>query len=163
MEMRLVAVVSLLLASLVGIADESSGVIRLSEPVASTAISETFGAELTSGKEALTLATLMEDPGNWTDKTVRVQTRVAKVCQKKGCFFVAQDGATSVRVSFRDYGFFVPTDIGGKTVLLEGSLIRLERSEEQARHQAEDLGGETTVAPGLAWEIIADAVQVPRG
>ena len=160
--MRLLAAASLLLASLVSIADESSGVIRLSEPVASTATSETFGAVLTSGQDAMTLAALMQNPDPWADQLVRVQTRVARVCQKKGCFFIAQDGAATVRVSFRDYGFFVPTDIGGKTVLLEGSLVRVERSIEQAEHLADDLGGETAVAPGPAWEIVADAVQVPR-
>ena len=162
--MRLMLATALLAVSLTGIADESAtAVIRLSEPIATTDTSETFGAELTGDQDSMTLGTLMQDPDTWANETVRVQTRVAKVCQKKGCFFIAQDGATTVRVSFRDYGFFVPTDIGGKTVLLEGSLVRVERSEEQAEHLASDLGGNTRVAPGLAWEIIADAVQVPRG
>ena len=161
--MRLFAIAGLLLASLTSIADEATNtVIRLSEPVAATATSETFGAELVGIGEEMTLASLMQDPEAWAEKTVRVETRVAKVCQKKGCFFIAQDGATMARVSFRDYGFFVPTDIGGKIVLLEGSLVRVRRSIEQAAHLAEDLGDEATVAPGLAWEIIADSVQVPQ-
>ncbi len=138
-------------------------VIRLSEPVSANELTETFGNAPVEIDEttAVDLAELLDGAESLLGKSVVVNTRVAKVCQKKGCFFIAQQGALSVRVSFKDYGFFVPTDSGGKEVLLLGELVRKEVSEAEARHFSEDLGG-AEVAAGKRYEIVASAVRVPR-
>lgn len=144
-------------------ADESK-VIRLSEPVTQTANSESFGAPLDESIPAVTLKELAADGGQYVGQPVRVVARVAKVCQKKGCFFIAQDGSSVMRVSFKDYGFFVPTDIGGKHVTLIGEVVARDVSAEEAAHYAEDIGGTaTTVKPGKVFEIVATSVRVPRG
>lgn len=156
---------ALLLAALLSttpaIADEGDKVIRLSEPVEVTASAEVFGRRLTLDGEPMSLSELVADADSHADQPVLVRTRVSKVCQKKGCFFIAQDGNTVVRVSFRDYGFFVPTDSGGKEVTLEGSLVRVELSEEKAEHYREDANG-AAIEAGVTWEIVADAVSVPK-
>jgi hypothetical protein len=88
----------------------------------------------------------------------------AKVCQKKGCFFVAQHEADTVRVTFKDYGFFIPTDSGGKTVLLAGNFQRKALSREEAEHLAEDLGEEAPKdVPDFEYAIVATGVSIPRG
>ena len=137
-------------------------VIRLSEPVEVTATHETFGAPMPNEVEPISLAELLENAPTTATDAVVVEARVAKVCQKKGCFFIAQDGDTVVRVSFKDYGFFVPTDINGRNVTLMGELQRVERSAEEAEHFAEDLGGaDADIVPGPQFEIVATAVRVP--
>ncbi|MEM8547510.1 MAG: DUF4920 domain-containing protein [Pseudomonadota bacterium] len=137
--------------------------LRLSEPVVSTATTETFGAVLDERLPRLALADLIADAPKYVDQPVLVETRVGKVCQKKGCFFLATQGELALRVSFRDYGFFVPTDTSGKTVTLAGQLIQRELSPEQAEHYNSDLrDGTTTLAPGVVYEIVADAVRIPK-
>ena len=140
----------------------SADVVRLSEPVESTDSYETFGAPLPTQPDVIILEALLENTDQYQDQPVLVQTRVAQVCQAKGCFFIAQEGPHAARVSFKEYSFFVPSDISGRTVTLAGSLIRRELTEEQASHLNEDAGAEAAVRPGAQYEIVATSVRVPR-
>lgn len=90
--------------------NKATEVLRLSEPVAQDAKSETFGAELDETLQKVTLKDLVAQSADYVGKPFQLDTEVAKVCQKKGCFFIAQQGNDVMRVAFRDYGFFVPTD-----------------------------------------------------
>ncbi len=151
-----------LLAGQLAWAGGDQGVVRLSEPVEVTDTHETFGAAMADAGEPITLSALVENHADYEGSSVVVEARVSKVCQKKGCFFIAKDGATTVRVSFRDYSFFVPTDISGRRVTLVGELRRVELSEEQAAHFKQDLrSADANVAPGPQFEIVATAVRVP--
>ena len=139
-------------------------VIRLSEPVAQTDDFETFGALLDESVPMIALEKLAQDGGDFLGRPVRVTARVAQVCQKKGCFFIAREGNSVVRISFKDYGFFVPTDIGGKRVTLVGEVVAREVTPDEAAHYAEDLGtAGSPVEPGMVYEIVATSVRVPRG
>lgn len=144
-------------------AGQDSSVVRLSEPVEVTDTHETFGAVMADNLDPVSLSTLVENHADYEGSSVAVETRVSQVCQKKGCFFIAQDGDTTVRVAFKDYSFFVPTDISGRRVTLIGELKRVELSEEQAAHLEEDLQSDAAdVAPGPQFEIVATAVRVPK-
>jgi len=139
-------------------------VIRLSEPVEVTASYEVFGSVLPEAGTPLSLGDLMNDNGKYLDQEVLVETRIAKVCQKKGCFFVATEGPSTARVTFKDYGFFIPTDSGGKNVVLLGTFSRKSVSEEQAEHYAADLGEKADPsAEKFEYSIVATAVKIPRG
>lgn len=153
-----------ILISTSAFADESL-VIRLSEPVAVTETYEVFGSELPEGHDAISLLALLADSDRLAGQAVLVETEIAQVCQKKGCFFIARDGDAVVRVRFKDYGFFIPTDAGGKTVLLAGQLQKVELSPEQAAHFAEDLGEQPPVSdePIFEYQITATAVRIPLG
>ncbi|MEM1438872.1 MAG: DUF4920 domain-containing protein [Pseudomonadota bacterium] len=143
-------------------ADETQ-VIRLSEPVESTETYETFGSPLPAVAEEASLVDVLDDSDRYADTDVQVTTKVKQVCQKKGCFFVAQAGGHVVRVSFKDYSFFVPTDISGKTVTLHGTLKRHELTQAQAEHFSKDAGEPGAFKPGWQYEIVAVSVRVPRG
>jgi hypothetical protein len=137
--------------------------LRLSEPVAQDARSETFGVKLDSALPKLSMASLVTDSNSHLAKPFQVEARIANVCQKKGCFFIAQQAQHILRVSFRDYGFFIPTDSSGKTVILAGELVKKDISPEQAAHFKADLNNETdTVQPGVVYEIVAVSVKIPR-
>ena len=139
-------------------------VIRLSEPVQVTDTYEVFGSVVGEMGDTLRLSELIEREVEFLDKEVHVTARVAKVCQKKGCFFVAQDGDAVARVTFVDYSFFVPTDSGGKDVTIVGTFGKQTLSEEKARHYARDEGGdaESVVGPRSEYSIVATSVIVPK-
>lgn len=136
-------------------------VTRLSEPVAITDDAEVFGAPLDANANPASLEALLDNPHDYLDKSIRVETRISEVCQKKGCFMIATAGKHAVRISFKDYAFFVPTDTSGKTVTLTGTLIERTLSDEQAAHLREDAGSDTIQA-GTVYEIVADSVSIPR-
>lgn len=136
-------------------------VTRLSEPVAITDDAEVFGAPLDANANPASLEALLDNPHDYLDKSIRVETRISEVCQKKGCFMIATAGKHAVRISFKDYAFFVPTDTSGKTVTLTGTLIERTLSDEQAAHLREDAGSDTIQA-GTVYEIVADSVSIPK-
>ena len=152
------------LFALPALASADDQVIRLSEPVEVTDDYEVFGSKFEPAGEPVALAEIIANDDDYADQEVVVKTRVAKVCQKKGCFFIAQDGEAMARVSFKDYGFFVPTDTGGKTVTLVGTFSKKVITEAQAKHFAEDAGEDPSKVTGdrTEYAIVATSVLVPR-
>jgi hypothetical protein len=76
------------------------------------------------------------------DKYVgKVTGKVVEVCQEKGCWMKLQktDGA-SLMVKFKDYKFFMPKDIVGKEVVLDGQAVVKDVSVEQLKYLAKDAG-----------------------
>lgn len=72
----------------------------------------------------------------------KVQGEVIQVCKKKGCFITLKAEGTNepIVVRFTDYAYFMPQDIVGKTVVLEGKARVKETSVDMLKHTAEDLG-----------------------
>ncbi|MCX7550523.1 DUF4920 domain-containing protein [Xanthomarina sp. F2636L] len=67
--------------------------------------------------------------------------KVDEVCQAKGCWMKIDLGNDEqVMVKFKDYGFFMPKNIAGKEVILDGKAFVSELSVEEQRHYAEDAG-----------------------
>ena len=81
-----------------------------------------YGQELTLTIKTQ-FSTLLNNPDSYRDKIVLTSARVEKVCQKKGCWMGLRNKNQKLRVVFRDYGFFVPTDIIGKN----GSIPTCEK------------------------------------
>ena len=138
-------------------------VIRLSEPVAVTESEEVFGAPLPAADHAMTLTELVGNGEQHLGTEVVVNTQIVKVCQKKGCFFIARDGDAVARVTFRNYSFFIPTDAGGKFVTLAGTFSRQTMTEEQAEHMASDLGEPVANTQPFEYAIVAISVSIPKG
>jgi hypothetical protein len=97
---------------------------------------QTYGARPALRSEALPLASALV-PSN-VGKGIVLQGKVADVCQMKGCWMVLTDGTHSVRTTFKDYGFFVPKDLAGRSVVAEGVLTRETVDEKTRRHYAEE-------------------------
>lgn len=71
-----------------------------------------------------------------------VAAEIAESCQSKGCWMDVklEDGST-MKVTFRDYGFFLPVeDLSGKTAVFTGIAKHEVISVEDQRHFAEDAG-----------------------
>lgn len=142
------------------VADEKR-IIRLSDPVEVTTSHETFGVPMPAVDSLQSLADVMVKAPEFVDQEVQIETTVKQVCQKKGCFLVAQDGQHVVRVSFKDYEFFVPTNITGRTVTLHGVLKSHELTQAQAEHFSKDAGKPGAFKAGPLYEIVAVSVRVP--
>lgn len=66
---------------------------------------------------------------------------VKEVCQMKGCWMTIDlENGEKMRVTFKDYGFFVPKDIAGQKVVIDGYAYNSITDVETLRHFAEDAG-----------------------
>ncbi|MBC8768009.1 DUF4920 domain-containing protein [Arenibacter sp. BSSL-BM3] len=67
--------------------------------------------------------------------------RVTEVCKVKGCWMKLELGnGDETMVRFKDYSFFMPRDIVGKEVIVNGVAFVEEMSVEDQRHFAHDGG-----------------------
>lgn len=75
-----------------------------------------------------------------TEGDVIIKTTVAEVCPKKGCWMKVQGAKAGeqMRVTFKDYGFFVPTELNGKEVALQGRYVKHTESVEEQKHLMQD-------------------------
>jgi hypothetical protein len=71
----------------------------------------------------------------------KVTGKVVEVCQEKGCWMkIERSKGEKLMVKFKDYGFFMPKNIVGKEVVLDGEATMKEVSVKQQRHYAADAG-----------------------
>lgn len=76
---------------------------------------------------------------------IKLTGKIEEVCQKKGCWMNMDIGnQQSMRVRFKDYGFFVPKDAAGKTVYISGTAFTDTIPVSELRHYAEDAGKSKT-------------------
>lgn len=94
----------------------------------------------------------------------KVKLKVNEVCQAKGCWMTADLGdGNEVRVTFKDYGFFMPKNISGEEVIVNGKAFVKEMPVEELRHYAEDAGKskeeiEAITDPERTYSLVADGV-----
>ncbi|MFT5079230.1 MAG: hypothetical protein ACI825_001911 [Planctomycetota bacterium] len=112
---------------------------------------ESFGDEITEDK-AMTKEAMIEKfsnlkPGDTVP--VKFTTGVKEVCASKGCWMLLDMGEDEAMVKFKDYGFFMPKDIAGAAVIVEGLAFVEEMSIDDQRHYAEDAGKKIEEVMGI--------------
>ena len=99
-----------------------------------------FGDSITDAN-VFDLATMSAAMKNETKKDMKIRGIVNEVCQKKGCWMTMKlSNGDNMRVTFKDYKIFVPKDLSGKEVVLEGFAYADTTSVENLQHYAEDAG-----------------------
>lgn len=100
-----------------------------------------FGEQITK-KGSITYDELLNKLTKVDSLNTKVEGTVSAVCKKKGCWMtiVSKDSDQEMRVKFKDYGFFMPMDIEGRTVVFEGKAFKEMTSVADLRHYAEDAG-----------------------
>ncbi len=98
---------------------------------------------------------------------VKFTTTVNSVCQAKGCWMRLDLGDNEAMVKFKDYGFFMPKNIAGKEVIVNGKAFVSQMSVEEQRHYAEDAGKskeeiEAITSPKITYSFEADGVLVKK-
>ena len=99
---------------------------------------------------------------------VKLEGVIVETCEKKGCWMTAKlNDGSDMRITFKDYGFFVPKDgVEGKSFVAEGVAKKTVTDVATLKHFAEDAGkteeeiaaitepkeGITFVATGVAIE-----------
>jgi hypothetical protein len=69
----------------------------------------------------------------------KVKAKVLDVCPNKGCWLkLAVNDSTTAFVKMKDYGFFLPTDVKGKTIVLDGEVKMVTTSVDELQHYAKD-------------------------
>lgn len=91
------------------------------EKAQTTAAVQTFGEKITEegavGVEQL--STLLKDT---TAVPAKLTGTVTAACQTKGCWMTMKNpNGEDLRVTFKDYAFFVPKDCAGKTAIIDGT------------------------------------------
>jgi len=113
-------------------------VIYAQEPV-SAAKGVTYGAG-TTPENAISVNEINSKIEN-NSYTGKVSGKVVEVCQEKGCWMkIEKADGEKMMVKFKDYGFFMPKNIVGKDVVLDGEAKVKEVSVKQQQHYAKDAG-----------------------
>ncbi|OKL41802.1 hypothetical protein A3841_11670 [Pontibacter flavimaris] len=127
---------------------------------AGAAFGAPFSEENVLPAAALTAAVAGKDSVQAT-----VAAEIKQSCQKKGCWMdVKLSDDSDMKVTFRDYGFFVPTEnLEGRQVVFTGTAKRELVSVEDLRHFAEDAGKSEAeiaaiTAPKEELRFVADGV-----
>ena len=126
--------------------------------------SETFGKPLGDAPK-VPLAEIVKTPEAFLGKTLRTEGRVSAVCAMKGCWMTLNQNDRTVRVTFKDYGFFVPKDIAGATAAVEGVFSVTTIPEATAKHYASETpGGKPEAISGDQKELslVATGVELTR-
>lgn len=70
---------------------------------------------------------------------VKLAANVLDVCQKKGCWMNVDLGnENTMRITFKDYGFFVPMDAAGKLATIQGIATIDTTDVATLKHYASD-------------------------
>lgn len=98
----------------------------------------TYGSDV-SVTGAVPVAELPQLLKSEQPKVVKVKGTVTDVCPKMGCWLsLEMPDKSNVFVKMKDYGFFVPTELKGKTIVVDAEAKLLTTSVEELRHYAED-------------------------
>lgn len=131
---------------------------------ASSSSRQHFGAALsTPAKPTVTLAELLATPERYDGSEFVLEGEVHEVCLRKGCWIAMASGERELRVTFLDYGFFVPTDCASASLRAEGRFRIGETSAELTRHYLHDVGkvdeAAAVTAPVKTYTFVASGVE----
>jgi hypothetical protein len=128
-----------------------------------------YGAPIAAAGKPIKLAQLLANPDGYAGKSVLVEGTVRAACTRRGCWMeLAQGvarGTQGCRVTFKDYGFFVPTDSAGAGARVEGVVsVRTVPPAEVQHFESEGASFQKKDTDGSAREIriVATGVELRR-
>ncbi len=99
-----------------------------------------YGSVITTDG-AIDMAAFQEKMKGEKELNVKIKGTIVAACQVKGCWMTADLGnGKTMRIRFKDYGFFVPKDSGGKTFYAQGVASWNQTSVAELQHYAHDAG-----------------------
>ena len=119
------------------------------------------GVPLPRNQAPLPLSAVLSKPED--GKTVLVEGVVRRACSQMGCWMelAPSEGGPGVRVTFKDYGFFVPTDSAGAKARVQGRLQISQLSAGQAEHLRSE-GGSMAAGAHPEVRLVATGVELRR-
>jgi len=129
---------------------------------------ERFGQPITAGESA-TLSAVLGSAEQYRDRTVIMEGLVRRACSRKGCWMELAAGSDKAspgcRVTFKDYGFFVPTDSAGARAKVQGAVLIHKVEPQWVAHMEEEGAHFASKNPdGSANEVrlVATGVELTR-
>lgn len=129
-------------------------------------VTNTYG-EVISTDGALALTNLPAEVAGKDSVTLTLKGTIEQTCAKKGCWMTVKDEhGVATRITFKDYGFFVPTTgAEGKEVVFSGVAKKKITDVATLRHFAEDAGKtreeiEAITEPKEEIEFVASGVVI---
>jgi hypothetical protein len=118
------------------------------------------GAPIAPDAKSVTAAQIMEKPDAYSKAPVVVEGTVSSVCSTMGCW-MQLDG---MHVTFKDFGFFVPTDSKGMKARAEGVAGVKTLSKEEADHLEGEGAKLSRNADGTAKQVtfVASGVELTK-
>src|ERR1051325_2327615 len=100
------------------------------------------GEPISKDAKATPLADVLASPDKYSKDAVLVEGVIENVCQMKGCWMqlTPEAGKAGIRVTFKDYGFFVPTDSKGMKGRAEGMVTVKTLSKKESDHREHEDG-----------------------
>lgn len=95
-----------------------------------------------------------------------IQGKASEVCAKKGCWITLENSKNiPVFVKMKDYAFFLPQNIVGKTLLLDAKATKKLTSVKELQHYAEDAGKsraeiDNILNPKMEIRVLATGIKV---
>ena len=123
-----------------------------------------YGAAFEPGP-TVALTALLANPKAYADQSVTTEGHVQRACSRKGCWMDIGTGDDSCRVTFKDYGFFVPKDSAGAEARIQGRITTQRIEPGRVTHlEQEGAKFKNREADGSATEVqfVASAVQLTR-
>lgn len=124
------------------------------------------GAAISPDAKPVSLAKVLENPDAYTKDAVVVDGVIAASCTRKGCWMqlAPSEGGDSVRVTFKDYGFFIPLEAKGMKARAEGITVVKTLTKADADHLEEEGAKLKRNEDGTATEIsfIANGVELTK-
>jgi len=113
--------------------------VSFSQPPAGKAKPGTVYGAATDDKNAVPASELSAMLKTKDTVAIKIKAKVLEVCSKKGCWLTFKvNDSQEAFVKMKDYGFFVPMDLIGKTVVLDGNAFTKTTSVAELKHYAED-------------------------
>ena len=125
----------------------------------------TRGAAISRDAKSVPLTEVLAHPDTYTKNAVVVEGTVTNACERKGCWMqLTADGKQNVRITFKDYAFFVPLDSKGAKARAEGVTVVKTLSKKEADHLEEEGAKLTRNPDGTAREVsfVASGVELTR-
>tara|TARA_B100000809_G_C15125240_1_gene525969 strand:+ start:245 stop:766 length:522 start_codon:yes stop_codon:yes gene_type:complete len=98
------------------------------------------GVEITEEGAISTTEFLAQFDGKEALET-KISGKIEEVCSKKGCWMVMNlSDDKDMRITFKDYEFFVPLEAAGKETIIQGTATMDTTTVEMLKHYAEDAG-----------------------
>ena len=107
-------------------------------PAGDAKVGDWYGAKVQT-ENAIDIAKIPDMLQANPELNTQVRAKVLDVCPKKGCWLKLQvNDTTTAFVKMKNYGFFLPMAVKGKTIVLDGKIEMITTSVEELQHYAQD-------------------------
>ena len=102
-----------------------------------------YGSEI-SVEEKTNISDILNSPEDYLDQKVLVEGEVLDVCQKMGCWMELKSDVEGekIKVKVKDGDIIFPVEAKGQTALVEGTVYKIELTQEEAAEYLEHVAEE---------------------